>query len=246
MSREGPSVYLAGKDSAVGPDNKDTQILVSQNPLRTIWCSGAHNPGDHTLFSATVGVSSSHSSWLKCLRPTASPSPSVVAPDNPSDIRRALGHVKYRSVLANFLPALTKMSPAEAQQFTQETSSMEDPEFYEAIYARFPHAVIEENGGLTLQRIKAYSRVEDCHRAMAFDYRPNGMVKSVDMFMPDALPFFDVSSFDLWESVMNQWHSHACDIRMHKVAGNHYTVLKKPYIEVFQEALNKALEARGV
>jgi hypothetical protein len=33
---------------------------------------------------------------------------------------------------------------------------------------------------------------------------------------------------------------------MHKVAGNHYTVLKKPDIEVFQEALNKALEARGV
>jgi acyl-CoA synthetase (AMP-forming)/AMP-acid ligase II/thioesterase domain-containing protein len=166
--------------------------------------------------------------------------------DNPPDIRRALGHVKYRSVLADFLPALTGMSPAEAQQFTEETSSMEDPEFYEAIYARFPPAVIEENGGLTVQRIKAYGRVEDCHRAMAFDYKPTGTVKSVDMFMPDALPFFDVSGFDSWEAVMNQWHSHAGDARMHKVAGNHYTVLKKPDIEVFQEALNKALEARGV
>jgi acyl-CoA synthetase (AMP-forming)/AMP-acid ligase II/thioesterase domain-containing protein len=166
--------------------------------------------------------------------------------DNPPDIRRALGHVRYRSVLADFLPALTGMSQAEAQQFTDETSSMEDPEFYEAIYARFPPAVIEENGGLTVQRIKAYGRVEDCHRAMAFDYKPSGSVKSVDMFMPDALPFFDVSGYDSWEAVMDQWHSHAGNARMHKVAGNHYTVLKKPDIVVFQEALNKALEARGV
>lgn len=37
MSREGPSVYLAGKDSAVGSDNKDAQILVSQNSIRTVW-----------------------------------------------------------------------------------------------------------------------------------------------------------------------------------------------------------------
>lgn len=113
--------------------------------------------------------------------------------DNPPDIRRALSHVKYRCVIVDFLPAVTGMSTAEAQQFTEETYSMEEPEFYEAIHARSPHAVIEKNGGLTVQRMKAYSRVEDCHRAMAFDYMPNGMVKSVDMFMPDALPFFDVS-----------------------------------------------------
>jgi hypothetical protein len=120
---------------------------------------------------------------------------------------------------------------------------MEDPELYEAIYARFPHAVIEVNGGLTLQHIKAYSRVEDCHRAMAFDHKPSGTVKSVDMFMPDALPFFDVSGFDSWESVMNQWHSHACDARMLKVAGNHYTVLKKPDIEFFPRGAQQG--ARG-
>lgn len=166
--------------------------------------------------------------------------------DNPPDIRRALGHVRYRSVLADFLPALTGMSPEEAQQFTAETSSMEDPDFYEAIYAKFPPAVIEENGGLTVQRIKAYGRVEDCHRAMAFDYNPQGKVTAVDMFMPDALPFFDVSGFDSWDAVMQQWNEHADSTRMHKVAGNHYTVLKKPDIEVFQAALNKALEARGV
>lgn len=106
-----------------------------------------------------------------------------------------LGHTKFRSVLADFPPALTGMSPAGAQQFTEETSSMEDPKFYEAVYAHFPPAVIEENGGLTVQRIKAYGRVEDCHRAMAFEYKPSGTVKSVEMFMPDALPFFDVSGF---------------------------------------------------
>lgn len=153
---------------------------------------------------------------------------------------------EVQCVLADFLPSLIGMSTAEAQQLTEETYSMEDPEFYEAIYARFPHAVIEENGGLTVQRIKAYIRVEDCHRAMAFDYKSSGTVKSVDMFMPNALPVFDVSGFDSWESVMKQWHSHSCDARMHKVAGNHCTVLKQPDIAVSQETLNKALEACGV
>lgn len=147
-------------------------------------------------------------------------------------MRRALGHVKYRSVLADFSPGLTEMSLTEAQHLMEETSSMEDPELYEAIYAQVPPAVIEGRGGTTVQRIKAYGRVEDCHRAMAFDCKLIGTVKSVDMFIPDALPFFDVSRLDSWEAVMNQWHSNAGGACMHKVVGIHYTVVKKPDIEM--------------
>jgi hypothetical protein len=50
-------------------------------------------------------------------------------------------------------------------------------------------------------------------------------VLSKRLFIPEALPFFDISGFDSWQAVMDQWYSHAGDARMHKVAGDHYTVL---------------------
>ncbi|KAF2171430.1 hypothetical protein M409DRAFT_63705 [Zasmidium cellare ATCC 36951] len=166
--------------------------------------------------------------------------------DNPPDIRRSLGHEKYRSVLSDFLPALTGMSPEEAQDFTKSTAYMEDPEFYEAIYGKFPPAVIQENGGLTIQRIKAYGKVEDWHRAIAAKYEAQGKVRSLDIFKANALPLFDVSGLGSWDAVMEQWCTLAESPRIHKVQGNHYTVLKKPDIEVLQERINEALDARGV
>jgi acyl-CoA synthetase (AMP-forming)/AMP-acid ligase II/thioesterase domain-containing protein len=166
--------------------------------------------------------------------------------DNPPDIRRALGHVRYRSVLSDFIPALTGMSPEEAKAFMDETSEMEDPEFYEAIHKRLPPAVLQENGGLTVQRIKAYGKVEDCHRRMAWDYQPHGKVPVIDIFAPNALPLFDTSGFESWRAVLDQWQNHADDTRVHAISGNHYTVLKQPDILDFQKALNKALDARGV
>lgn len=166
--------------------------------------------------------------------------------DNPPDIRRALGHVRYRSVLSDFIPALTGMTPEEAKAFMDETSEMEDPEFYEAIHKRLPSAVLQENGGLTVQRIKAYGKVEDCHRRMAWDYQPHGRVPVMDIFAPNALPLFDASGFESWHAVLDQWQNHADDTRVHAISGNHYTVLKQPDILDFQKALNKALDARGV
>jgi thioesterase domain-containing protein len=97
-----------------------------------------------------------------------------------------------------------------------------------------------------VQRIKAYGKVEDCHRRMAWDYQPHGKVPVIDIFAPNALPLFDTSGFESWRAVLDQWQNHADDTRVHAISGNHYTVLKQPDILDFQKALNKALDARGV
>ncbi|KAF2718227.1 acetyl-CoA synthetase-like protein [Polychaeton citri CBS 116435] len=166
--------------------------------------------------------------------------------DNPPDIRRALGHMRWRSVLVDVLPGITGMSEEEAIEFTKETSELEDDEFYKAIYARFPPEFIKENEDITVQRIQAYGRVEDCHRTIAAKYEPKGRVSKIDIFCADAMPHFNVEPLGSWDAVLQQWKNYSDDPGLHRVSGTHYSVLKKPQIEDFQDMLNKALVARGV
>jgi thioesterase domain-containing protein len=162
--------------------------------------------------------------------------------DNPPNLKQTIGKLQYRALMIDILPVVTDLTADEAQAFADETAASTDEEFYEFLFVKFPPEFIE-NMDITVPRLKAFGRVEDCMRMIADTYIPEGKVSSVDIFCANPLPHFGATP-DQWRNeVLGGWTSFTINenARFHDVPGTHIDFYKEPHIQDFQRIFNQAL-----
>lgn len=167
--------------------------------------------------------------------------------DNPPELRQTIGQVQYRSLMIDVLPVVTELTEDEARAFGEETASLTDEEFYAVLYTKFSPEFIE-NMDLSVTRLQAFGRVEDCMRQIAAKYDPAGKVATLDIFCADPMPHFGATP-EAWRSdVLGQWKNFVQDsnVKFHQVQGTHISLIKEPHIHDFQRVVNEALEGRGI
>lgn len=167
--------------------------------------------------------------------------------DNPPSLESTIGQVRYRSLMIDVLPVVTDLTPDEARIFAEETADLTDEEFYELLFTKFSPEFIE-NMDITVPRLQAFGRVEDCMRLIASKYVPEGTVETTDIFCADPMPHFGASP-EVWRrDVLGGWKEHVRDgnVTFHDVQGTHISMIKEPHIVDFQRIVNEALAARGI
>ncbi|KAF7188405.1 Aspulvinone E synthetase melA [Pseudocercospora fuligena] len=167
--------------------------------------------------------------------------------DNPPSLKSTIGQVRYRSLMIDVLPVVTEYTPDEARAFAEETADLSDEDFYALLFNKFSPEFIE-NMDITVPRLQAFGRVEDCMRLIADKYEPEGQVATTDIFCADPMPHFGASP-EVWRSeVLGGWKDHVKDqnVRFHEVQGTHISLIKEPLIADFQRIVNEALAGRGI
>lgn len=167
--------------------------------------------------------------------------------DNPPNLKITMGQVKYRTLMFDVLPVVTDMTEEDSNTFKEETAHLNDEEFYEALFTKFSPEFIE-NMDLTVPRMQAFGRVEDCMRLIVDKYTPGGQINTTDIFCADPMPHFG-STPEVWKrEVLGQWRGFVKDenVSFHDVPGTHISLIKEPLIADFQRTLNEALEKRGI
>nr|POF12939.1 didemethylasterriquinone d synthetase tdia [Quercus suber] len=145
------------------------------------------------------------------------------------------------------LPVVSTVTEDEAREFAEKTADLTDDEFFAELYKQFPPEFID-NMGLTVPRLQAYGRVEDCMRVIAAGYEPQGEVQTMDVFCADPMPHFGATS-EVWKrDVLGEWKNYvkSQNVKFHEVQGTHISLIKEPLIHDFQRVVNEALTARGI
>ncbi|PPJ61142.1 hypothetical protein CBER1_04151 [Cercospora berteroae] len=167
--------------------------------------------------------------------------------DNPPSLKSTIGQVRYRSLMIDVLPVVTDYTPEQARAFAEETADLTDEQFYELLFTKFSPEFIE-NMDITVPRLQAFGRVEDCMRLIASQYEPAGTVSTTDIFCADPMPHFGATP-EVWKrDVLGEWRKFVKEenVRFHHVGGNHISLIKEPLIKDFQQTVNDALTARGI
>lgn len=167
--------------------------------------------------------------------------------DNPPELRQTLGQVRYRSLMIDILPVVTELTEDEARAFGEETGDMTDEEFYAVLFTKFSPEFID-NMDITVPRLQAFGRVEDCMRQIAAKYDPSGDLQSMDIFRADPMPHFGATPESWRADVLGQWKKFVRDgdVKFHDVQGTHISLIKEPHIHDFQRIVNLALQGRGI
>lgn len=166
--------------------------------------------------------------------------------DNPPSLKSTIGQVRYRSLMIDVLPVVTGYTEDEARAFGEETAGLTDEEFYALLFTKFSPEFIE-NMDITVPRLQAFGRVEDCMRLIAAEYEPSGSIATTDIFCADPMPHFGATP-EKWRSdVLGLWKGYVKDenVKFHNVEGTHISLIKEPLIQTFQVTVNEALAARG-
>ena len=167
--------------------------------------------------------------------------------DNPPSLKSTIGQVRYRSLMIDVLPVVTDYTPEQARAFAEETAELTDEGFYELLFTKFSPEFIE-NMDITVPRLQAFGRVEDCMRLIAAEYEPSGEIATTDIFCADPMPHFGATP-EVWKrDVLGEWKGFVKDenVKFHHVGGNHISLIKEPLIKDFQLTVNEALAARGI
>lgn len=83
--------------------------------------------------------------------------------------------------------------------------------------------------------------------SMAVNYMPSGSVPGIDVFHAVPLRAAAKSREDWVENHLAKWVSFCSgEVRLHQVAGEHYTMLGREHVISFSETLKRALRERGV
>lgn len=173
--------------------------------------------------------------------------------DNPPCLKPTIGQVRYRTLMIDVLPVVTTLTESEARTFAEETADLTDEQFYAHLFTKFSPEFIE-NMDITVPRLQAYGRVEDCMRLIAAEYEPEGAVGTMDIFCADPMPHFGATP-EVWRrEVLGGWRGFVREgegegeggVRFHEVGGTHISLIKEPLIGGFQRVVNGALEGRGI
>jgi thioesterase domain-containing protein len=179
--------------------------------------------------------------------------------DNPANLARIQVRAKPRNFIIDLLHFFQLLDVETALQWETEMDGVRDEDFIKEIFARFPDGTLE-NLDLTVPKVEAWQRINDNMQAITRSYRPTGSVSKYDLFWVPPLPQYNCTDEEWRYDWLAQWEHHVTDatrsdvdneeskghLRYHRVDGTHFTILRPENIEVFQKALNKALQARGV
>ncbi|KAF2137182.1 uncharacterized protein K452DRAFT_258153 [Aplosporella prunicola CBS 121167] len=178
--------------------------------------------------------------------------------DNPADLRRIQVREKSRNFFIDLLHFFQILSMEEALRWEEEMNDIPDDEFTSEIFARFPDGTLESMG-LTHAKVETWSRINNNMQNITKSYEPQGKVSKFDIFWVPPLPQYNCSDEQWRYNWLAGWKNHVAGstqadidvedsegpLRYHRVEGSHFTILRPENIEVFQKALNTALELRG-
>lgn len=179
--------------------------------------------------------------------------------DNPADLSRIQVRARPRNFIIDLLHFFQLLDVDKALEWEQEMENTPDEDFTEAIFARFPDGTLE-NLDLSVPKVEAWQRINQNMQDITRSYIPKGSVSKYDLFWVPPLPQYNCTDKEWRQDWLAKWKNHVAgaeerdvenedsegSLRYHRVHGTHFTILRPENIEVFQEALNKALESRGV
>ncbi|KAK8243082.1 putative non-ribosomal peptide synthase-like protein [Phyllosticta capitalensis] len=179
--------------------------------------------------------------------------------DNPADLHKIQVRQKVRNFLIDLLHFFQILDLDTALRWEDEMDHIPDSEFTAAIFARFPDGTLE-NLDLTPAKVETWSRINQNMQDITRVYKPTGQVSKFDIFWVPPLPQYKCTDQEWrhdwlceWKDVVEGASQKDVDaddskgpLRYHRVEGTHFTILRPENIEVFQKALNRALEARNV
>jgi thioesterase domain-containing protein len=114
------------------------------------------------------------------------------------------------------------------------------------MFRKFPDGTLESLG-LTKANVETWARVNETTRIACEKYEPKGTISKYDLFWAQPAEMFRCTPDQWYYEFLGAWKGYVKEpVREHSVKGNHFTILHPGQIECFQEALNKALEDRGL
>ncbi|EOD50486.1 putative non-ribosomal peptide synthase protein [Neofusicoccum parvum UCRNP2] len=179
--------------------------------------------------------------------------------DNPADLTRIQVRAKQRNFIIDLLHFFQLLDMETALRWEEEMDDIPDEKFTAAIFARFPDGTLE-NLDLTVPKVETWQRINKNMQEITRTYIPTGTVSKYDIFWVPPLPQYKCTDEEWRHDWLAKWKSHVTGakqsdvdqedsegmLRYHRVEGTHFTILRPENIEVFQRALNRALELRGV
>lgn len=120
----------------------------------------------------------------------------------------------------------------------------DDVSFVDRVYQDFGSRTLDD-AGLTHSKISSWRRIFLNTIDMLLSYRAEGKVRQYDVFHVPPINR-RIWSDEEWDKLIHDWDQYGDLVKYHQVTGNHFTVLSRPHIEVFQRSLNRALEAAGI
>lgn len=179
--------------------------------------------------------------------------------DNPADLSRIQVRAKPRNFIIDLLHFFQLLDVETALRWEEEMEEVPDESFTKEIFARFPDGTLE-NLDLSIPKVEAWQRINGNMQAITRSYVPTGSVSKYDLFWVPPLPQYKCTDERWRHDWLAKWKDHVTDakqsdvdieesegpLRYHAVEGTHFTILRPENVEVFQRALNKALESRGV
>lgn len=179
--------------------------------------------------------------------------------DNPADLKRIQVRSKQRNFIIDLLHFFQLLDLETALRWEEEMDDIPDEKFTAAIFARFPDGTLE-NLDLTVPKVETWQRINKNMQEITRTYTPKGRVSKYDIFWVPPLPQYKCSDEQWRHDWLAKWKNHVTGakqvdvdrddsegtLRYHGVQGTHFTILRPENIDVFQKALNKALELRGV
>ncbi|KAH4718502.1 hypothetical protein HBH78_027030 [Parastagonospora nodorum] len=179
--------------------------------------------------------------------------------DNPADLNRIQVRDKPRNFIIDLLHFFQLLDVETAMQWEIDMETVADKDFTKEIFARFPDGTLE-NLDLSVSKVEAWQRINDNMQTITRTYKPRGSVSKYDIFWVPPLPQYNCTEQQWRSDWLAKWKDHVTaaqqsdvdneesegPLRYHPVEGTHFTILRPENIEVFQKALNAALQARGV
>ncbi|KAH9878816.1 hypothetical protein J1614_002250 [Plenodomus biglobosus] len=179
--------------------------------------------------------------------------------DNPADLTRIQVRAKPRNFIIDLLHFFQLVEMETALQWETEMENVPDEDFTKEIFARFPDGTLE-NLDLSVPKVEAWQRINGNMQEITRSYVPRGSVSKYDIFWVPPLPQYECTDQEWRHDWLATWKNHVVGakqsdvdneesqgpLRYHPVEGTHFTILRPENVEVFQKALNAALESRGV
>ena len=179
--------------------------------------------------------------------------------DNPADLSRIQVRANPRNFIIDLLHFFQLLDLETAMRWEKEMEDVPDETFTKEIFARFPDGTLE-NLDLSVPKVETWQRINDNMQKITRSYVPTGSVSKYDLFWVPPLPHYNCTDQEWRHDWLAKWKNHVLGakqsdadveqsqgpLRYHRVEGTHFTILRPENVDVFQKALNKALESREI
>ena len=166
--------------------------------------------------------------------------------DNPPQLGKMNPDGGFKYFLLQLMAFHGLFSIDEVSRLEDEYRDIPDDDlsFVDRVYQDFGSRTLDD-AGLTHSKISSWRRIFLSIVNMLLNYRAEGKVRQYDVFHVPPINR-RLWSDDEWARLIHEWDQYGDSVKYHRVTGNHFTVLDRPHIEVFQRSLNRALADAGI